>query len=279
LFYDILNVEFNMWSWTRNMCKYGDFFLRLEISPEYGIHLVHPISPYELTRVEGSDPKNLNYVKYQHDGMGGGMEYENFEIAHFRLLSDSNFLPYGKSMIEPARRVWKQLSLMEDAMLIHRIMKAPEKRIFSIDVGNIAPSEVDAAMQKIAREFNLSETVFLLPPRDPVNTARARIFTPTRELPFAGHPTIGAAVLIGLTEAQGLMHGQDILIALEEEVGVISCTVGYDRNGIARASFTLPKLPIPAGQAGQSLFIAQALGLEESDIGFGAQQNLGSSAR
>ena len=149
LFYDILNVEFNMWSWTRNMCKYGDFFLRLEISPEYGIHLVHPISPYELTRVEGSDPKNLNYVKYQHDGVGGGMEYENFEIAHFRLLSDSNFLPYGKSMIEPARRVWKQLSLMEDAMLIHRIMKAPEKRIFSIDVGNIAPSEVDAAMAKI----------------------------------------------------------------------------------------------------------------------------------
>lgn len=149
LFYDILNVEFNMWSWTRNMCKYGDFFLRLEISPEYGVFLVHPISPYEITRVEGSDPNNLNYVKYQHDGMGGGMEYENFEIAHFRLLSDSNFLPYGKSMIEPARRVWKQLSLMEDAMLIHRIMRAPEKRIFSIDVGNIPPADIDAAMQKV----------------------------------------------------------------------------------------------------------------------------------
>ena len=149
LFYDILNVEFNMWSWTRNMCKYGDFFLRMEISPEYGVFLVHPISPYEITRIEGSDPKNINYVKYQHDGMGGGMEYENFEIAHFRLLSDSNFLPYGKSMIEPARRVWKQLSLMEDAMLIHRIMRAPEKRIFSIDVGNIPPADIDAAMQKI----------------------------------------------------------------------------------------------------------------------------------
>jgi hypothetical protein len=152
LFYDILNVEFNMWSWTRNMCKYGDFFLRLEISPEYGVYMVHPISPYELTRIEGSDPKNLNYVKYQHDGMGGGMEYENFEIAHFRLLSDSNFLPYGKSMIEPARRVWKQLSLMEDAMLIHRIMRAPEKRIFSIDVGNIPPADIDAAMQKIINQ-------------------------------------------------------------------------------------------------------------------------------
>ncbi len=149
LFYDILNIEFNMWSWTRNMCKYGDFFLRLEISPEYGVHGVHPISPYELTRVEGSDPKNLSYVKYQHDGLGGGMEYENFEIAHFRLISDSNFLPYGKSMIEPARRVWKQLSLAEDAMLIHRIIRAPEKRIFKIDVGNIPPAEIDSAMQKI----------------------------------------------------------------------------------------------------------------------------------
>lgn len=153
LFYDILNVEFNLWSWTRNMCKYGDFFLRMEISPEYGVFLVHPISPYEITRVEGSDPKNLNYVKYQHDGAGGGMEYENFEIAHFRLISDSNFLPYGKSMIEPARRVWKQLSLMEDAMLIHRIMRAPEKRIIKIDVGNIPPNEIDTAMEKIISQM------------------------------------------------------------------------------------------------------------------------------
>ena len=149
LFYDILNIEFNLWSWVRNLSKYGDFFLRLEISPEYGVYMVHPISAYELTRVEGSDPNNLNYVKYQHDGLGGGQEYENFEIAHFRLLSDSNFLPYGKSMIEPARRIWKQLSLMEDAMLIHRIMRAPEKRIFKVDVGNIPPSEIDGFMEKM----------------------------------------------------------------------------------------------------------------------------------
>ena len=149
LFYDILNIEFNLWSWVRNLSKYGDFFLRLEISPEYGVYLVQPISPYEITRIEGSDPNNINYVKYQHDGMAGGQEYENFEIAHFRLLSDSNFLPYGKSMIEPARRIWKQLSLMEDAMLIHRIMRAPEKRIFKVDVGNIPPSEIDGFMEKM----------------------------------------------------------------------------------------------------------------------------------
>ena len=153
LFYDILNIEFNLWSWVRNMCKYGDFFLRLQISPEYGVFTVQPISAYELTRIEGSDPKNINYVKYQHDGLGGGCEYENFEIAHFRLISDSNFLPYGKSMLEGARRVWKQLSLMEDAMLIHRIMRAPEKRIFKLDVGNFPPAEIDPFMEKIMNKI------------------------------------------------------------------------------------------------------------------------------
>lgn len=149
LFYDILNVEFNLWSWTRNLCKYGDFFLKLELSPEYGVYVARPLSAYEVTRVEGTDPTNINYVKFQHDGLGGGSTYESFEIAHFRLISDSNFMPYGKSMIEPARRVWKQLSLMEDAMLIHRIMRAPEKRMFYIDVGNIPPSEIDGYVQKM----------------------------------------------------------------------------------------------------------------------------------
>jgi hypothetical protein len=81
------------------------------------------------------------------------MEYDNFEIAHFRLLSDTNWLPYGKSMIENGRRLWKQLSLMEDAMLIHRIMRAPEKRVFKIDIGNIPPQEVDNYMQRIINKM------------------------------------------------------------------------------------------------------------------------------
>lgn len=153
LFYEILNIEFNLWSWTRNLLKYGDFFLKLDISPEYGIFSVDPISPYEMTRVEGTDPTNKNYVKFQHDGQYGGMEYENFEIAHFRLLSDSNFLPYGRSHLEPARRVWKQLTLLEDAMLINRIMRAPERRIFYIDIGNIAPNEVDTYMERMIQQM------------------------------------------------------------------------------------------------------------------------------
>ena len=149
LYYDILNIEFNLWSWTRNMCKYGDFYLKLHISPEYGIYLVEPLSAYNVSRVENSDPMNKNYIKYQVNFESGVMEeLENYQVAHFRLLSDSNFLPYGKSMIEGARRVWKQLSLMEDAMLIHRIMRAPEKRVFKIDVGNIPPGEIDNFMER-----------------------------------------------------------------------------------------------------------------------------------
>jgi trans-2,3-dihydro-3-hydroxyanthranilate isomerase len=127
----------------------------------------------------------------------------------------------------------------------------------------------DARMQAIAREFNLSETVFLLPPVDPINTARMRIFTPALELPFAGHPTVGAAILIGLLDAPGLIAAQDILVVLESGVGPISCTVGRSRGRPARARFTLPRLPAPDGIAGTALAIAEALGLDESDIGFG----------
>ena len=149
LFYDICNIEFNLWPWIRNMCKYGDAFLKLDITEGYGVVNVVPLSSYEMTREEGEDPSDPYKVIFKQDGGTGQMEYQNFEIAHFRLLSDANFLPYGKSMVEPARKTWKQLTMMEDAMMIHRIMRAPEKRIFKIDVGNIPPNEVDAYMQAI----------------------------------------------------------------------------------------------------------------------------------
>ena len=150
LFYDILNIEFNLWSWTRNMVKYGDFFLLQEIQPGVGIINVRPLPVYETERLENTDPNNRNYIKFKvnHDPNGKG-EYENYEIVHFRLLSDTNFLPYGKAMIENGRRIWKQVSLMEDAMLIHRIMRAPDKRVFKIDIGNIPPNEVDTYMKGI----------------------------------------------------------------------------------------------------------------------------------
>jgi hypothetical protein len=152
LFYDVLNVEFNMWPWIRNMVKYGDFFLFLDIDPEFGIVNVLPLSVYETIRIEGQDPGNPFSVKFkiENDFLSlGKTEFDNYEIAHFRLLSDTNFLPYGKAMVEGGRRVWKQLQLMEDAMLIHRIMRAADKRKILIDIGNIPPAEIDTFMNRI----------------------------------------------------------------------------------------------------------------------------------
>ena len=165
LFYDVLNIEFNLWPWIRNMCKYGDFFLKLEIAEKFGVYNVIPYTAYHIERQEGYDKDNPASIRFRFDPEGvspssgyynvpgndtqaGSILFDNYEMAHFRLLTDTNFLPYGRSYIEPARKLFKQYSLMEDAMLIHRIVRAPEKRVFKINVGNIAPAEVENFMQK-----------------------------------------------------------------------------------------------------------------------------------
>ena len=165
LFYDVLNIEFNLYPWIRMMCKYGDFYLHLKIVDKLGVVGASPLSPYAIARQEGIDPQRPEAVEFLYDETYGGVTgaygktkngnkiYENYEIAHFRLLQDTNFLPYGKSMIEQPRKTWKQLTLMEDAMMIHRIMRAPQKRAFKIDIGNIPPAEVDAYMQKVINKM------------------------------------------------------------------------------------------------------------------------------
>jgi hypothetical protein len=163
LFYDVLNVDFNLWPWIRNMCKYGDMYLKLDITEKYGVTNVTPISAYEIWREEGTKPEKPEYTIFWHDtsmtqtpGFSAGgkkIKLEAYEIAHFRLISDTNFLPYGRSMVEPARKTWKQLTLMEDAMMLHRIMRAPSKRIFRIDIGNIPPTEVDSYMNTVINKM------------------------------------------------------------------------------------------------------------------------------
>lgn len=163
LFYDVLNIEFNLWTWTRNMCKYGDFYLHLQIAEKFGIYNVIPMSSYEMIREEGYDPNNPSAVRFKADqSLTTGIvpqtlvsktDFENYEIAHFRLLADANYLPYGRSFVEPARKTYKQYSLMKDAMLLHRIMRAPEKRVYYLNVGNIPPNEVDAYMQQIMQKM------------------------------------------------------------------------------------------------------------------------------
>ena len=164
LFYDILNVNFNLFCWIRNTVKYGDFFLKLDITEKVGITRVTPLSGYAVKRQE--DPHDENNVIFTYDNqlgvdMGIGIhntdlnntEFKNYEIGHFRLLSDSNFLPYGRSILELARRDWKRLQLLEDAMMLNRIMRAPERRIFKIDVGSIPPNEIDAYMEQVTQKL------------------------------------------------------------------------------------------------------------------------------
>jgi hypothetical protein len=164
LFYDVLNVEFNLPTWVRNMCKYGDFYLKMEVSEKFGVYNVIPLSVYEVVREEGTDPENPSYVRFTLDpnGLASGatntirrdqFTLENYEVAHFRLLTDSNYLPYGRAYLEPARKVFKQLMLMEDAMLIHRIMRAPEKRVFYINIGNTDPDKVEQFMADTANKM------------------------------------------------------------------------------------------------------------------------------
>ena len=153
LYYDVLNIEFNMWPWIRNMCKYGDFFLKLDIAEEIGVLNARPLSSYEVERLEDYDEATGEYdIKFRHVS-SENLKFDVFEVAHFRLLSDSNFLPYGRSMLEGARNEFQKLTMLEDAMLIHRIMCAPEKRVFKIDIGNIPPNEVDSFMEQIINKM------------------------------------------------------------------------------------------------------------------------------
>ena len=149
LFYDVLNIDFNLWTWIRNMTKYGDFFLKLDIAENVGILNARPFSSYEIERFEEYSEDTGEYkITFKHPS-AQNLPYDVFEIAHFRMLSDSNFLPYGRSMLEGARKEFQKLMMLEDAMLIHRIMRAPEKRVFKIDIGNIPPNEVDSFMEQI----------------------------------------------------------------------------------------------------------------------------------
>jgi hypothetical protein len=141
LFYDIINIEFNFKPWVRNACKFGDTFLLNDVHPVDGIINVIPIPVNEIEREENFDPQDPFGVRFRWATMGN-RTLENWEVTHFRLLSNDTFLPYGSSVLEGARRIWRQLILIEDAMLVYRITRAPERRVFYIDVGNLAPEDV-----------------------------------------------------------------------------------------------------------------------------------------
>lgn len=158
LFFDVINIEFNIWLWVRNLCKYGDFCLFVDASEKNGILNLLPIPINEIEREEGYDAHDPFAVRFRWLTQGN-MVLQNWQIIHFRLLGNDNFLPYGSSMIEAARRIWRQLILIEDAMLVYRLVRSPERRVFKIDVGNIAPGNVDEFMEKIKNKLRRNQVV------------------------------------------------------------------------------------------------------------------------
>jgi hypothetical protein len=157
LYENILNVQYNLFGWSRTMCKYGDFFLYLDIDDKYGVQSVIALPSSEVERMEGQDSTNPNYLQYQWNS--AGMTFENWQVAHFRVLGNDKYAPYGTSILEPARRIWRQLTLMEDAMMAYRVVRSSERRVFKIDVGAIPPQEVEQYMQKIVTQLKRNSVV------------------------------------------------------------------------------------------------------------------------
>jgi len=158
LFYDTLNVEFNMTGWTRNLVKYGDFFLFNDVSPDYGVISAYPIPVNEIEREEGFDPEDPLAVRFRWVTQGNQV-LENWQISHFRILGNDAFLPYGSSVLESARRIWRQLILVEDAMLVYRVVRSPERRVFYIDVGNVPPEDIPGYMEQVQTSMKRSQVL------------------------------------------------------------------------------------------------------------------------
>jgi hypothetical protein len=166
LFINTLDINTNLPMWIRNMCKYGDNFVYLKLDPEKGVTGCLQLPNIEIERLErGVDSRtyqatmNLNRKALKFSWKSRDTEFNTWEVAHFRLLGDDRKLPYGTSMLEKARRIWKQLVLAEDAMLIYRTSRAPERRVFKVYVGNMDDKDVEPYVQRVANKFKRDQVV------------------------------------------------------------------------------------------------------------------------
>ena len=166
LFVNTLDINTNLPMWIRNMCKYGDNFVYLKLDPTKGVTGCLQLPNIEIERLErGIDARtysatiNVNRTALKFAWKTRDAEFNTWEVAHFRLLGDDRKLPYGTSMLEKARRIWKQLVLSEDAMLIYRTSRAPERRVFKVFVGNMDDKDVEAYVQRVANKFKRDQVV------------------------------------------------------------------------------------------------------------------------
>jgi len=167
LFNNVLDINTSLPMWTRNTAKFGDNFVYLKLDPEKGIVGCNQLPNIEIERLEpGSTDKSPAYGEMSSENQSmkfrwknKQMEFQPWEIAHFRILGDDRKLPYGTSLLEKARRIWKQLLLAEDAMLIYRTSRAPERRVFKVFVGNMDDNDVEAYVQRVANKFKREQIV------------------------------------------------------------------------------------------------------------------------
>ena len=166
LFVNTLDINTNLPMWIRNMCKYGDNFVYLKLDPTKGVTGCLQLPNIEIERLErGIDARtysatiNVNRTALKFAWKTRDAEFNTWEVAHFRLLGDDRKLPYGTSMLEKARRIWKQLVLSEDAMLIYRTSRAPERRVFKVFVGNMDDKDVEPYVQRVANKFKRDQVV------------------------------------------------------------------------------------------------------------------------
>ncbi len=181
LFYDRMEIDFRIWQITRNILKYGDAFYLLDVLPNKGIVDYMPLPTVEIEREEGYDG-DINSVRYKWL-QGQGSVFDNFQVAHFRILGDDTFLPYGRSILEPVRKLWKQINLAEDSYLVYYITRAPMRRVFTIDVGGVPPNDIPALMQKakdILKRKPMVDSNGVIDLRYSANAVEEDLFIPQR---------------------------------------------------------------------------------------------------
>lgn len=235
LFYDTLNVEFNLRGWVRNLCKFGDFFLFNDVDPAYGVLNAFPIPVNEIEREEGYDPEDPLAVRFRWITQGNTI-LENWQVTHMRLLGNDAFLPYGSSVLESARRIWRQLVLIEDAMLVYRIIRSPERRVFYIDVGAIPPEEVPRYVEQARATLRTNSVVDRSTGKVDLRNAPLAVdhdyFVPVR----GGESGTKIETLAGGTNATAIEDVEYIQKKLFAALGVPRAYLGYDENLSSKAT-------------------------------------------
>lgn len=227
LFYDILNVDFNLRVWIRNLLKYGDLFLYNEVAPGVGVVNAMALNVNEVERIEDFDPNDPYAVRF-HWNKNGKKVLENWQVTHFRILGNDQFTPYGTSVLESARRIWRQYVMMLDAMLVYRLVRSPERRVFYVDVGTVAPNDIPNFMNTIMSTIRGQTAV------DKETGRLDERFNPTDVLEDYIVPVRGANSGTRIDTLQGGTHAtatEDIEIIQSQlfaALGVPKAYLGYD---------------------------------------------------